>query len=149
MLSATDRLKREFNELLKNEPDNISAGPSENNMLLWHAQIIGATGTPYAGGVFRMEIQFTEEYPFKPPVVRFLTKCYHMNIAPSSGYICIDILKTKWSPALSVSSVLLSICSLLSSPNPDDPLVPAIRDLYLQDRKKHDEQACLWTREYA
>ena len=61
------------------------------------------------------------EYPLKPPQVRFLTKVYHPNI-DSVGRICLDILKNKWTPALGIRTVLISIQALLSDPNPDDPL---------------------------
>ncbi len=70
------------------------------------------------GGLFKLELFLTEEYPMQPPKVRFLTKIYHPNI-DKLGRICLDILKDKWSAALQMRSVLLSIQALLSSPNPD------------------------------
>lgn len=45
--------------------------------------------------------------------------------------------------------VLLSICALLTEPNPEDPLVPEIARLYKTDRKKYEESARDWTRKYA
>ena len=112
------------------------------------ATIMGPADSPYSGGVFFVTIHFPPDYPFKPPKVQFQTKVYHPNIN-SQGSICLDILKEQWSPALTISKVLLSICSLLTDPNPDDPLVPEIAHIYKADRSRYEELAREWTRKYA
>ena len=109
---------------------------------------MGPPDSPYQGGVFFLTIHFPTDYPFKPPKVAFTTRIYHPNIN-SNGSICLDILRSQWSPALTISKVLLSICSLLCDPNPDDPLVPEIARMYKTDREKYNELAREWTRKYA
>ena len=88
------------------------------------------------------------QYPFKPPKVVFRTRVYHCNVN-AAGEICLDILKDNWSPALTITKVLLSICSLLTDPNPGDPLEPNIAKQLIADKEKHDKTAKEWTERYA
>jgi len=146
---ALRRIKKEHSDLQREPLPNVSAGPvSESDMFSWKATIMGPEASPYAGGVFFLNIHFPQDYPFKPPRLQFATKLYHPNIN-SNGGICLDILKDQWSPALTISKVLLSICSLLTDPNPDDPLVPEIAKLFKQDRNKFNATATDWTKKYA
>lgn len=146
---ALRRIKKEHADLGKDPLPNVSAGPvNETDMFSWKATIMGPEGSPYAGGVFFLNIHFPQDYPFKPPRLQFSTKLYHPNIN-SNGGICLDILKDQWSPALTISKVLLSICSLLTDPNPDDPLVPEIAKLFKNDRAKFNATATEWTKKYA
>ncbi|EDL20657.1 ubiquitin-conjugating enzyme E2E 2 (UBC4/5 homolog, yeast), isoform CRA_b, partial [Mus musculus] len=107
-----------------------SAGPKGDNIYEWRSTILGPPGSVYEGGVFFLDITFSPDYPFKPPKVTFRTRIYHCNIN-SQGVICLDILKDNWSPALTISKVLLSICSLLTDCNPADPLVGSIATQYM------------------
>jgi len=147
-MSTLQRIKIELKELTRDPPANCSAGPQTDDLYQWQACILGPTASPYEGGMFYLKINFPKDYPFKPPKVNFLTKIYHPNIS-TSGAICIDILKEQWSPALTISKVLLCICSLLDDPNPDDPLVPEIAALFKNNRDKYNETARNWTLLYA
>ena len=145
---ALKRINKELNDLSKDPPANTSAGPVGEDLFHWQATLMGPADSPYSGGVYFLNIQFPADYPFKPPKVNFTTRIYHPNIN-SNGGICLDILKDQWSPALTTSKVLLSICSLLTDPNPDDPLVPEIAHLYKTNREEYKKKAMEWTRKYA
>lgn len=132
----------------RDPPSSCSAGPVGDDLYHWQASIMGPPDSPYAGGVFFLSIHFPTDYPFKPPKINFTTKIYHPNIN-GTGSICLDILKDQWSPALTISKVLLSICSLLTDANPDDPLVPEIAHVYKLDRPKYEATAREWTKKYA
>ena len=145
---TTRRLNKELKDITQDPPANCSAGIINDDIFHWKATIMGPEDTPYHNGVFYLEIWFPSDFPFKPPKVNFITKIYHPNI-DSSGNICLDILKDAWSPALSISKVLLSICSLLAEPNPDDPLVNEIANIYRNNIELYNKNAREYTITYA
>lgn len=146
---ALRRIQKEHQELIKDPPGNCSAGPeTDENLYKWKGTIIGPTGSPYEGGIFGLSITFPQDYPFKAPKVTFTTKVYHPNVN-SNGIICLDILKGEWSPALTMKSVLLSISSLLTDPNPDDPLAPDVARQYKSNKREYERIAREWTQMYA
>ncbi|XP_019154063.1 PREDICTED: ubiquitin-conjugating enzyme E2 35-like [Ipomoea nil] len=142
------RIIKETQRLLSEPAPGISASPSEDNMRYFNVMILGPSQSPYEGGVFKLELFLPEEYPMAAPKVRFLTKIYHPNI-DKLGRICLDILKDKWSPALQIRTVLLSIQALLSAPNPDDPLSENIAKHWKTNEVEAVETAKEWTRLYA
>ena len=145
---AINRIQKELNNIQKDPPLNCSAGPTDDNMFFWQATIMGPSESPYEGGIFFLNIHFPSDYPFKPPKVTFKTKVFHPNIS-GSGAICLDILKDQWSPALTISKVLLSICSLLTDPNPDDPLDADVAYIYKNDTQKFVKMARNYTLKHA
>ena len=145
---AAQRITKELDNLTKDPPANCSAGPVGDDIFHWQATLMGPGESPFEGGVFFLDINFPTDYPYKPPRVTFSTKIYHPNIN-SSGGICLDILKDQCSPALTISKVLISICSLLDDPNPDDPLVPSIAELYKRDKAEYFLKAKTYTLQFA
>ena len=146
---AIQRINSELSEIQREPPQNCTAGPSGDDIFKWQGMIVGPSGTPYEGGIFPLEITFPDNYPYMPPKIKFSINIYHPNI-DSNGNICLDILKRKdWSASLTISKLLLSISSLMDQPNPDDPLVPNIANVYKNDRTKFNEVAKEWTKQYA
>ncbi|XP_044506503.1 constitutive photomorphogenesis protein 10 [Mangifera indica] len=142
------RIQREVAELNLDPPPDCSAGPKSDSLYNWVSTIIGPTGTPYQGGVFFLDIIFPSDYPFKPPKVLFKTRIFHCNV-DSAGTVNLDILKDGWSPALTITKVLLAIRSMFMNPDPYNPAVPGIAHLYSAERPKHDQLAAEWTHRFA
>ncbi|KAK0152313.1 Ubiquitin-conjugating enzyme E2 N [Merluccius polli] len=138
----------ETQRLLAEPVPGIKADPDEGNARYFHVVITGPEDSPFEGGTFKLELFLPEEYPMAAPKVRFITKIYHPNV-DKLGRICLDILKDKWSPALQIRTVLLSIQALLSAPNPDDPLANDVAEQWKTNEVKAIETARTWTRLYA
>jgi len=136
---ARRRLMRDFKRLQEDPPCGVSGAPSDNNIMLWNAVIFGPEDTPFEHGTFKLTIEFTEEYPNKPPQVRFVSKMYHPNVYTDGG-ICLDILQNRWSPTYDVSAILTSIQSLLDEPNPNSPANNVAAKLYQENRKEYEKK---------
>ncbi|CEH18672.1 ubiquitin-conjugating enzyme [Ceraceosorus bombacis] len=147
-MSLPKRIIKETERLISDPAPGISATPHEDNLRYFDVIVDGPGQSPFEGGKFKLELFLPEEYPMAPPKVRFLTKIYHPNI-DRLGRICLDILKDKWSPALQIRTVLLSIQALLSAPNPDDPLANDVAEHYKTDEKAAIEESRRWTQQYA
>ncbi|KTF87621.1 hypothetical protein cypCar_00026670, partial [Cyprinus carpio] len=96
-------------------------------------------GTPFEDGTFKLTVEFTEEYPNKPPTVRFVSKMFHPNVY-ADGSICLDILQNRWSPTYDVSSILTSIQSLLDEPNPNSPANSQAAQLYQENKREYEKR---------
>ena len=105
---ALKRINKELKDIANDPPAQCSAGPVGDDPFHWQATILGPPDSPFEGGVFFLNIHFPTDYPFKPPKFAFTTRIYHPNIN-SNGAICLDILRSQWSPALTVSKVSLKI----------------------------------------
>uniref|UniRef100_A0A8D3CZ10 Ubiquitin-conjugating enzyme E2B (RAD6 homolog) n=1 Tax=Scophthalmus maximus TaxID=52904 RepID=A0A8D3CZ10_SCOMX len=132
--------------LQEDPPTGVSGAPSENNIMLWNAVIFGLSPSlalPSLSGVtagtFKLLIEFSEEYPNKPPTVRFVSRMFHPNVY-ADGSICLDILQNRWSPTYDVSSILTSIQSLLDEPNPNSPANSQAAQLYQENKREYEKR---------
>jgi len=109
----------------------------------------GPEGTPYEGGTYDVDIIIPDSYPFQPVKMKFITKVYHPNVSSASGAICLDILKDAWSPVLTLKSTLISLQSLLCSPEPSDPQDAEVAKHYTTSRSSFEDTARYWAEIYA
>lgn len=121
---ATRRLIKEYSTLKKSpSPHLLALQPiSEDDLTHWRASFTGQSDSPYDDGVFVLDIVVPNDYPIRPPVIRFLTRICHPNINFKTGEICLDILKSQWSPAWTLQTACTAVRELLASPEPDSPL---------------------------
>ncbi len=147
MSKTSIRITKELSKLEENPLPGISISMKDNNIRYLGILMEGPPDTPFEGGIFELELYLPAEYPMVPPMVRFLTKVYHPNI-DKIGRICLDIIKDKWSPALQINTVVISIQNLLNDPNPDDPLNASVAEHWKSDLKDAHATARSWTAQY-
>ncbi|CAK9137096.1 unnamed protein product [Ilex paraguariensis] len=151
---ARKRLMRDFKRLQQDPPAGISGAPQDNNIMLWNAVIFGPDDTPWDGGTFKLTLQFSEDYPNKPPTVRFVSRMFHPNtvagtkvlirfdllLVYADGSICLDILQNQWSPIYDVAAILTSIQSLLCDPNPNSPANSEAARMFSENKREYNRR---------
>eukprot|EP01118_Nematostelium_gracile_P004240 TRINITY_DN14979_c0_g1_i1.p1 TRINITY_DN14979_c0_g1~~TRINITY_DN14979_c0_g1_i1.p1 ORF type:complete len:160 (-),score=30.57 TRINITY_DN14979_c0_g1_i1:48-527(-) len=135
------RLLSDLKEIKTEPPEGVSASPiNDENLLVWNASILGPDDSPWEGGIYSLRMVFTEDYPSKAPrEVRFTTEMFHPNVY-GDGSLCLDIIQDKWSPTYTVCTLLTSIQSLLTDPNPNSPANPEAARCYSTDRKEYNKR---------
>eukprot|EP00597_Dinobryon_sp_UTEXLB2267_P006858 CAMPEP_0170082356 /NCGR_PEP_ID=MMETSP0019_2-20121128/17975_1 /TAXON_ID=98059 /ORGANISM="Dinobryon sp., Strain UTEXLB2267" /LENGTH=166 /DNA_ID=CAMNT_0010297207 /DNA_START=35 /DNA_END=535 /DNA_ORIENTATION=- len=118
-------------------------------MMHLKGSIKGPDDSPYAGGLFEVDIVIPNDYPFSPPKMKFITKVWHPNVSSVTGAICLDILKDQWSPALTMKTAMLSVQALLCSPEPNDPQDAVVATMYKERHAEFLTTAKYWTESYA
>ncbi|KPM03508.1 ubiquitin-conjugating enzyme E2 A-like protein [Sarcoptes scabiei] len=108
---ARRRLMRDFKRLQEDPPAGVSGAPTDNNIMLWNAVIFGPRDTPFEDGTFKLTLEFTEEYPNKPPTVRFMSKMFHPNVYADGN-----------------------------EPNPNSPANSLAAQLYQENRREYEKR---------
>ncbi|KAG5485260.1 hypothetical protein CUR178_06623 [Leishmania enriettii] len=94
---------------------------SQPSLYSWLAILKGPPDTPFEGGSYRLVLSIPHDYPLVPPKAAFITKVFHPNVEFSTGNVCLDILKKRWSPVWTLSSVCRAILNLLAEPESESP----------------------------
>ncbi|KAL1500255.1 hypothetical protein AB1Y20_012923 [Prymnesium parvum] len=124
---ARGRLQEERKMWRRDHPHGFVAKPRSHadgsqDMMLWDCVIPGKKDTIWEGGMYKLIMEFTDEYPAKPPKCKFCPPLFHPNVYPS-GTVCLSILNEEkdWKASITIKQILLGIQDLLDNPNPDDP----------------------------
>ena len=144
---AKAHLTKQLNDLLRNPVAGFKVEPPDN-IYKWTLWIQGPKDTPYDNGMFQCQLQFTEDFPMKPPKLRFVSEFWHPNVY-KDGTVCISILhppgtdelnssetaQMRWTPVQSLEKVMLSVISMIADPDPAESGAPANVDALVEWRK--------------
>lgn len=119
-----------------------------DDLFMWDVELTGPSDSPYAGGIFRLRLEFPSQYPFKAPKLLFMTKVYHPSVLLETGEICGAVLGT-WGPTLNAMHCLMTVYSLLQDPQPDHPLEEEIANQLVKKPKEFEKTAKKYTKDYA
>ncbi|CAL5225267.1 g8061 [Coccomyxa viridis] len=148
-MTARTRLVKELKELSRNKVEDVRLEANDSDIHRWKAHLTGPSKTPYEGGTFVLDIKVPDQYPLVPPIVYYRTKIFHPNVHFKTGEICLDILKTAWSPAWTLHSTCQAILALMSDAAPDSPLnCDAGNLLRAGDVRGYNALARMYTMEY-
>ncbi|MHA1231043.1 MAG: ubiquitin-conjugating enzyme E2 [Candidatus Helarchaeota archaeon] len=149
---SQSRLADEFEKIERELP---LFRPVQGNLRHYRGWIAGPSNSPYEGRFFELDIILPDDYPFEPPIVKFITKIWHPNVRPTTGEICNDILKISgeskytWSPGSDIVSVVVNIMGMLGGNfNFNSPLNPEAAREYFKSKKLFEKKAREWALKY-
>lgn len=151
---AQGRLKEERKNWRRDHPFGFWARPiskpdGSSDLMTWETGIPGKDGTDWEGGVYKVRMEFSEEYPSKPPKCKFVPPLFHPNVYPS-GTICLSILNEEegWRPAITVKQMVLGIQDLLDSPNVHSPAQSDAYNLCVNNKTEYKRRVRLEAQKY-
>ena len=127
----------------------MAINPTENDVMIWNITIDGPEGTPFIGGKFVVNLDFTDNYPFKPPKIKFVTKIYHPGVKTDTGEICTQAIEQQWVPTLNAKFVIEAILTVLQTPTAENAQEIAIAQVMQSNRAQWEATAAEWVQQYA
>ncbi|KAI8642351.1 ubiquitin conjugating enzyme 1 [Parasitella parasitica] len=144
------RILNEIKDVYDDETANLLVYvPDETNIYNLYGSIPGPPETPYRDGIFLLDIKLHENHPFTPPDIKFITRVFHPNVSSQTGAICLDVLKSNWSPAMTLRLILMSIQALLESPDPSSPQDFEVAEVFTSNKSAFLGKAEKWVSDYA
>ena len=156
---AINKIKEEFKSIDRNPIPNcgITVGLENDDIFHWRASLIGPKDTSYAGGLFYLDIFFSDDYPKKAPEVCFRTPIYHINVNPfyrenntteKLGHVCISTLNW-WDEECTIKEVLIKIFALFYMHNPESPYGMERAEEYIKNNDLYQRKIKYFTKKYA
>lgn len=149
---ARGRLSEERKAWRKDHPFGFHARPSNNtdgslNIMKWNCGVPGKENTDWSGGLYNITMEFSEDYPSKPPKCKFSPPLFHPNVYPS-GTICLSILNEDedWRPAITIKQMLIGIQDLLDNANTDSPAQAEAYQLLISNKDEYQRRVRLEAR---
>ena len=139
---ASKRIAKELKNMegfMAENPWCKGAGPAGDDQNTWEVILEGPAGSPYQGFLFTLVVQFPTDYPLKAPAVQFKNVPMHMNVN-NDGKICLGLLKDEWKAATKMGTIITALHTLMEVPNPDDPLVTELAELYNKDQEEYNKK---------
>lgn len=149
-MQCEKRLTKELNDHVSNPNPSISIMPYNDNIRFLRCAIKPNSDSIYYFDIdgelatYNLDIEVSSEYPFTCPKVIFNPPIYHPNVFAVTGNICLDILKDAWTPAITISSLCISILSLMNAPNTSDPVNAVAAELFENDKEMYKEEVKKW-----
>lgn len=119
-----------------------------DDIFIWDVAMTGPADSPYAGGRFILRLEFPTQYPFKQPLMKFITKVYHPSVMRDTGEVCSAVVG-QWGPTLDAGHCIMTVFTLLKDPHPDHPLEEEIAQQLTNDPKAFETTAKKWTKDFA
>jgi len=141
-------VSKEIKELTVTPLEDIAITFNESDLTNITANITGPVGTPYEGGIFKVKLILSKDFPNTPPRGYFTTTIFHPNVS-ETGEICVNTLKKDWKADLGIKHVLLTIRCLLIYPNPESALNEEAGRLLLEQYEEYAKRAKMMTEVHA
>jgi ubiquitin-protein ligase len=137
IIKECNEIRNEINTDILDNHRFIDIITNDSDVYKFNVVFLGPKDSPYEETINTISVCLQKDYPNKAPTIKFINKIYHPNVS-YDGSICLDVLKENWKPIYTLRTIIMSIISLLSDPNPDSPLNGEAAKLYKESIKSID-----------
>ena len=135
-------MSQEYRDVQAKEYKGVTIGYfDESDLFKWRMTIEGEQ--EFAGGKFIVELDFSDNFPFQAPKIKFITKVYHPNVSKEGG-ICTQALEAGWVPTKSACDVVDFVLTTFRHPSDENPQEVDIANHYKSNKTTWGAKAAEW-----